>query len=191
MPTTGRASASSDRPIALMKALRRNSEKSASPYDVSPFRMPSVMEIPVGVVGSSSMRNRGASETRSGSSGKLRCGRASIIDNTAHAKRRLRADRRSSMTAPLRVGLVGAGWVTQHHLAGWSRLGARAKVVAIADPDATAASARAAAFGIAQTFTSAAQMLDGAGLDAVDVAAPREFHAEIVRMAADRGLAVL
>ena len=31
MPTMGRASASSDRPIALMKALRRKSEKSASP----------------------------------------------------------------------------------------------------------------------------------------------------------------
>ena len=28
-------------------------------------------------------------------------------------------------------------------------------------------------------------------LDAVDVAAPREFHAEMVRMAARRGLAVL
>ena len=95
------------------------------------------------------------------------------------------------MSAPLRIGLVGAGWVTQHHLAGWGRLGPRAKVVAIADPDPNAASARAAAFGIAQTFTSAAQMLDGADLDAVDVAAPREFHAEIVRMAADRGLAVL
>ena len=40
MPTIGRASASSERPIALMKALRRNSENSASPYDVRPFFIP-------------------------------------------------------------------------------------------------------------------------------------------------------
>src|SRR5664279_5516837 len=43
MPTIGRASASSDRPIALMKALRRKSENSASPYDVRPFFRPVAM----------------------------------------------------------------------------------------------------------------------------------------------------
>lgn len=94
------------------------------------------------------------------------------------------------MNAPLRIGLVGAGWVTQHHLAGWARLGARAKVVAIADPNAAAATARAGEFHITQVFDSAERMFDEAELDAVDVAAPREFHAEIVRMAAYKGLAV-
>jgi D-apiose dehydrogenase len=95
------------------------------------------------------------------------------------------------MSQTLRVGMVGAGWVTQHHLAGWARLGSQARVVAIADPDVTAAKSRADAFGIEQTFAGAAQMFEHAQLDAVDVAAPREVHAEIVRMAAERGLAVL
>jgi D-apiose dehydrogenase len=95
------------------------------------------------------------------------------------------------MNGPLRVGMVGAGFVTQHHLAGWARLAGQAQVVAIADPDAAAARSRADAFGIARTFASAAEMFDQAQLDAVDVAAPREFHAEIVRMAAARGWAVL
>jgi predicted dehydrogenase len=95
------------------------------------------------------------------------------------------------VSAPLRIGLAGAGWVTQHHLAAWARLGSRAQVVAIADPDAAAAQARAAEFGIAQVFGSAAQMIEQAQLDAVDVAAPREFHAGIVRRAAHQGLAVL
>ncbi|HSW18346.1 MAG TPA: Gfo/Idh/MocA family oxidoreductase [Ramlibacter sp.] len=95
------------------------------------------------------------------------------------------------MSAVLRVGLVGAGWVTQHHLAGWAQLGARAKVVAIADPNIAAAKARAGEFGIAQVFESAQRMFDEAQLDAVDVAAPREFHAELVRMAARKGLAVI
>jgi len=95
------------------------------------------------------------------------------------------------MSAPLRVGVVGAGFVTQHHLAGWARLAGQAQVVAIADPNAAAAKSRADAFGIPQTFASAQEMLEHMQLDAVDVAAPREFHAEVVRMAASKGLAVL
>jgi predicted dehydrogenase len=94
-------------------------------------------------------------------------------------------------SGPLRVGLVGAGWVTQHHLAGWARLGGRAEVVAIADPNPAAADARAAEFGIAGVFSNAAQMLEQADLDAIDIATPREFHAEAVRLAAAKGLAVL
>ncbi len=93
--------------------------------------------------------------------------------------------------APLRVGVVGAGWVTQFHLAGWQRLAGRAEVVAIADPDLDRARARAAEFGIGQVFARVEDMLVSMALDAVDVAAPREFHAGIVRLAAACGLAVL
>lgn len=96
-----------------------------------------------------------------------------------------------SSAKPLRVGLVGAGWVTQHHLAGWRQLEGRAAVVAIADPSRERAESRAKEHGIERVFTSAEQMFEEAGLDAVDVAAPREFHAAIVRQAASRGLAVL
>ncbi|WPH24312.1 Gfo/Idh/MocA family protein [Variovorax paradoxus] len=95
------------------------------------------------------------------------------------------------MTQPLRVGLAGAGWVTSHHLAGWRALEGQAAVVAIADPNIANAEARAREFGIARVFASAQEMLDAMPLDAVDVAAPREFHAAIVRAAAERGLAVL
>ena len=93
--------------------------------------------------------------------------------------------------SPLRVGLVGAGWVTQHHLPGWQRLAGRAQVVAIADPSESRARERAREFGIEQVYTDAATMFDRAKLDAVDIAAPREAHADLVRLAADRGLAVL
>lgn len=95
------------------------------------------------------------------------------------------------MSHALRVGLVGAGWVTQHHLAGWAQLNGQAEVVAIADPDPEAARARCKAFGIAQSFPGAAEMIEGVALDAIDVASPREFHAEAVRLAAAHGLAVL
>lgn len=95
------------------------------------------------------------------------------------------------MTQRLRIGLVGAGWVTAHHLAGWRCLADRATVVAIADPDPAKAHARAREFGIERVFADARDMFDAMPLDAVDVAAPREFHADIVRAAARRGLAVL
>lgn len=96
-----------------------------------------------------------------------------------------------ALSAPLRIGMVGAGWVTQHHLPGWKRIADQARVVAIADPNAAAAHSRAREFGIEKVFDSAQRMFDEVELDAVDVAAPREFHAQVVRMAADKGLPVL
>lgn len=95
------------------------------------------------------------------------------------------------MSGELRVGLVGAGWVTRHHLNAWKALEGRARVVAIADPSAEAAQGRAAEFGIGAVYDSAAAMLTAGGLDAVDVASPRATHAGIVRLVADHSLPVL
>ncbi len=90
-----------------------------------------------------------------------------------------------------RIGLIGAGWVTQHHLAGWQSLAGRARVVAIADPARDKAQARAEAFGIARVYEDAARMLADGGLDAVDIAAPRAVHAALVRQVAATGLPIL
>jgi predicted dehydrogenase len=90
-----------------------------------------------------------------------------------------------------RIGLIGAGWVTQHHLLAWQRQGARAKVTAIADPARERAEQRARAFAIEHVYDDARAMLDAGALDAVDIAAPREFHAPLVREAAARGLPIL
>ncbi|MET0722992.1 MAG: Gfo/Idh/MocA family oxidoreductase, partial [Tardiphaga sp.] len=43
----------------------------------------------------------------------------------------------------LRVGLIGAGWVTQYHLQAWQKLAGKATVVAIADPSADNVAVRA------------------------------------------------
>lgn len=91
----------------------------------------------------------------------------------------------------LRVGLIGAGWVTQFHLLAWQRQSPLARVVAIADPSRARASDRAREFGIEHVYESAEALLDGGQVDAVDIAAPREVHAELVRMAAARGLPIL
>jgi predicted dehydrogenase len=91
----------------------------------------------------------------------------------------------------LKVGLIGAGWVTQHHLRAWRRLSHKANVVAIADPSLDRAGERAREFDVAQVYASAEELMAKAGVDAVDIAAPREVHASLVRMAAARGLPIL
>jgi predicted dehydrogenase len=93
--------------------------------------------------------------------------------------------------APVRIGLIGAGWVTRHHLDAYRALGPRVTVAAIADPLAGAREARAAEYGIPKTYADAAEMLDAEALDAVDIASPRESHAAHARLAASRGLAIL
>jgi predicted dehydrogenase len=94
-------------------------------------------------------------------------------------------------SAVLRIGLIGAGWAAGYHLAAWRSLRSRAEVVAIADPDRAAARSRADEYGIERTYDSAEALLDDVAIDAVDIAAPREFHAPIARLAADRGIAIL
>lgn len=95
------------------------------------------------------------------------------------------------MTRRLRIGLAGAGWVAGHHLAAYRALGDRVEVVAIADPSAEARTARAAEFAIPAVHTDTEAMIAAGGLDALDIAAPRETHAGLCRIAVAHGLAVL
>ncbi|NKL76216.1 Gfo/Idh/MocA family oxidoreductase [Rhizobium leguminosarum] len=90
-----------------------------------------------------------------------------------------------------RIGIIGAGWVSAYHLPAWMRQSERAKVVAIADPSPSAIETRLAAFDIARNYASVQAMLDAEQLDAVDICAPREFHVELVRLAAAKGLDII
>jgi D-apiose dehydrogenase len=93
--------------------------------------------------------------------------------------------------APLRVGIIGAGMISRHHLIGWSRLGDDVRVVAVCDPDLARANQRAEEFGIAAVAGHAEAMLDEHALDVLDIISPRETHARYVELAADRGIDVL
>ena len=95
------------------------------------------------------------------------------------------------MTRPLRIGLIGAGMVSRHHLLAWATIPDQARVVAVADPSAENGARRAGEFGIGQTYANAEAMLAATELDAVDIAAPREMHAPLVRLAAQKRLPVL
>lgn len=111
-----------------------------------------------------------------------------IIDNNAPS---FSAWRQSRRPGKLRVGVAGAGWVTQYHLPAWAAHARRADVVALADPDPARRRERADAFGIPAAFSSVEEMLESADIDILDIAAPREVHAQYVRLGNARGLAVL
>jgi len=91
----------------------------------------------------------------------------------------------------LRIGLIGAGMVSRHHLIAWADIADQARVVAVADPSAENAARRASEFGISKLYADAEAMLADTELDAIDIAAPRQFHVPLVRLAAQRRLPVL
>ena len=90
-----------------------------------------------------------------------------------------------------RVGIIGAGWVSEYHLPAWAKQSARAEIVAIADPSTEAREAKSQHFGIPRAYATAETMLANEALDAVDICAPREAHVALVRLAAARGLDII
>ena len=90
-----------------------------------------------------------------------------------------------------RVGIIGAGWVSAYHLPAWQKQASRIEIVAIADPSPNAARLRARDFHIPAVYPSAQLMLAAERLDIVDICTPREYHAELVQLTADRGLDIV
>ena len=91
----------------------------------------------------------------------------------------------------LKVALAGAGMISWYHLVAWRNAGERVRVVAVCDPDAAKASARAEEFSIPGVYADADSMFAAESVDALDVASPRETHAAWVDAAAARGVDVL
>jgi predicted dehydrogenase len=80
--------------------------------------------------------------------------------------------------------------VTQYHLKAWSKIPS-VEVVAIYNRHLDKAMTRAAEFGIPKTYSDLEMMLDRERPDGLDIAVSMEAHAEIVRMAAERGIHIL
>jgi predicted dehydrogenase len=87
--------------------------------------------------------------------------------------------------------MVGAGWVTQYHLPAWQKQSHRARVVAIADPSAEARAVRQQAYDIPAGYDTAAELLERESLDILDICTPQAAHAEVVRLAAGKKIAVM
>lgn len=89
----------------------------------------------------------------------------------------------------MRVLLVGSGFVSSFHLAGWAEAGC--DVVGIVSPDIPTACARAAAFAIPDVHADLVPALQALRPDVVDICSPVECHLDHVRLAAAAGGHVL
>lgn len=113
----------------------------------------------------------------------LHCGTASMADAPSRMS--------TTITRPLRVGLLGAGMVSTHHLHAWRSLGGAALVLAIADFDPQRSAQQAQAFGIPASHSSLQAMLASHTLDAIDILTPPASHASDCMTAARHGLHIL
>ena len=95
------------------------------------------------------------------------------------------------MSSPLRLGIVGAGAVTQvAHLPVLKRMKG-VEVTALADGDLGKATALAARFGVRGAFEDIEEMLEQTDLDALLVCTPNHLHESHVLEGLSAGLHVL
>jgi predicted dehydrogenase len=88
----------------------------------------------------------------------------------------------------LRVGLIGSGFIArQKHLPAWKKLGAKARVVALCDPQVAQAEELARTYEIAKVYHDFREMLEAERLDAVDICSPPRTHAELAIQSLEAG----
>jgi predicted dehydrogenase len=94
-------------------------------------------------------------------------------------------------TPPLQGALIGCGFVSQHHLEGWSRI-PEANLVAICDLNPERLAWAAARAPGARRYTEAAALFEAEEeLDFVEICTRPDSHRELVEMAARHGVDVL
>lgn len=88
---------------------------------------------------------------------------------------------------PVRIGLIGAGWMGAFHGRSLARQIPGARLQSIADPDIEAAAALAAELGIAHVAAAAEDVFSDPAIDGVVIAGPARFHADLSIAAAEAG----
>jgi D-apiose dehydrogenase len=89
-----------------------------------------------------------------------------------------------------RIAVVGAGYFSQFHLAGWAQVPG-AQVVALCDSDPTKAAILAQRFGVTNVYGSLQEMLVDASPDIVDVVTPPASQAALLDVLLPLGLPVI
>jgi myo-inositol 2-dehydrogenase/D-chiro-inositol 1-dehydrogenase len=91
---------------------------------------------------------------------------------------------------PVRLGLIGSGWIGAFHAESIARRIPGAVLAAVADPVAGAAERVAGPLGVDKTFLDAADLLADPEIDGVVIASPAFTHTDLVLRAAEAGKAV-
>jgi myo-inositol 2-dehydrogenase/D-chiro-inositol 1-dehydrogenase len=93
----------------------------------------------------------------------------------------------SEVSLPVRIGLIGAGWMGAFHAESIARRIPGAVLAAVADPNLESAEALAGALGTTKVTGDAADILADPEIDAVVIASPARFHAGLIGQAAAAG----
>ena len=91
---------------------------------------------------------------------------------------------------PVNVALIGSGRMGAYHGATLAQRLPGTRLAAIADPAPGAAKKLASALGASSSYTDAAEAFADPAVDAVVIAAPARFHADLVVAAAEAGKGV-
>lgn len=95
------------------------------------------------------------------------------------------------MSRSVNVGVIGAGGMGGRHASNLTYMVAAAEVTAIMDVDSARAEEIAARCGGAKIYNEAEQLISSREVDAVVIAAPNRFHAELTRACIAAGKPVL
>ncbi|MFC8039693.1 Gfo/Idh/MocA family oxidoreductase [Paenarthrobacter sp. NPDC057355] len=88
---------------------------------------------------------------------------------------------------PVRIAVIGAGWIGKFHAESIARRVPNARLEAIADPVLPAVQELASKLGTTKISTDTADVLADPDVDAVLIASPLRFHAELNTAAAHAG----
>lgn len=93
----------------------------------------------------------------------------------------------SDATPPVRIGLIGSGWMGAFHAESVARRVPGAELAAIADPNVDSATALASVLGAGKVTADATDILADPEIDAVIIASPARFHSSLIAQAAAAG----
>ena len=90
----------------------------------------------------------------------------------------------------LRIAVIGTGRISKFHFAAWAAADG-VEIVAVCDVDAGRAAEMAKRYGVPRSYSSVGELLDRQEVDAIDIVTPPDSHAEILELAAERGIPCL
>ncbi|GLB68241.1 Gfo/Idh/MocA family oxidoreductase [Arthrobacter mangrovi] len=96
-------------------------------------------------------------------------------------------ERTPARPAPVRLALIGSGWIGAFHAESAATRIAGTRVEAIADPALDAAAVLADRLGVAKVTADAADLWSDPDVDGVIIAAPARFHSSLIAQAAAAG----
>jgi predicted dehydrogenase len=92
----------------------------------------------------------------------------------------------SGMRLPIRVGVIGAGFIGQVHIESLRRLGF-VEVVALAGSSQAAAEAKAAELGVPREYGDFFELIADQEVDVVEITSPNRFHFPAAKAALEAG----